>query len=302
MTRRARTWLAALVAPLAVSAPSPLGAVGALALGALVVLGGPGVRDGHAGLLDDIKKRKEIVIATEAGYAPFEYVEGGKIVGYHADLLALVMKDLTAQGVRVNQLDLPFASLLAGLQAKKYDMIATALFGTEERARRFGFTVPTALGTTGLVTRANNTAITKPDDLDGKIVGAPQATKYLDQMKALSEEFKKKGGQGIKEIKEYASGYTEIYADIDNGRIDAAPNGLPNLAVLLKQQPGKYKLAGQLGDPTYFAWATRKEDQDLLDYLNAQLLKLKKAGAFNELQMKWFGFTMELPDVPTLGK
>ena len=28
--------------------------------------------DSRAGLLDDIKKRKEIAIATEAGYAPFE--------------------------------------------------------------------------------------------------------------------------------------------------------------------------------------------------------------------------------------
>jgi len=263
---------------------------------------GLAVRDSGAGLLDDIKKKKEIVIATEAGYAPFEYVEGGKIVGYHADILALVMKDLTDQGVKINQLDLPFASLLAGLQAKKYDMIATALFGTEERAKRFAFTVPTAFGTTGIVTRADNTAITKPDDLDGKTVGAPQATKYLDQMKALSEEFKKKGGKGIKEIKEYASGFTEIYADIDNGRIDAAPNGMPNLAVLMKEQPGKYKLAGQVGDPTYFAWATRKEDQDLLEYLNSQILKLKKAGTLAELQKKWFGFTMELPDVPTLMK
>ena len=272
----------------------------ALLAGATVV--GLLAPDSRAGLLDDIKKRKEIVIATEAGYAPFEYVEGGKIVGYHADLLALVMKDLTDQGVKVNQLDLPFASLLAGLQAKKYDMIATALFGTEERAKRFAFTVPTAFGTTGIVTRADNAAITKPDDLDGKTVGAPQATKYLDQMKALSEEFKKKGGKGIKEIKEYASGFTEIYADIENGRIDAAPNGMPNLAVLLKQQPGKYKLAGQVGDPTYFAWATRKEDQDLLEYLNSQMLKLKKAGTFGELQKKWFGFTMDLPDVPTLMK
>jgi polar amino acid transport system substrate-binding protein len=263
---------------------------------------GLAVRDSGAGLLDDIKKKKEIVIATEAGYAPFEYVEGGKIVGYHADILALVMKDLTDQGVKINQLDLPFASLLAGLQAKKYDMIATALFGTEERAKRFAFTVPTAFGTTGIVTRADNTAITKPDDLDGKTVGAPQATKYLDQMKALSEEFKKKGGKGITEIKEYASGFTEIYADIDNGRIDAAPNGMPNLAVLMKEQPGKYKLAGQVGDPTYFAWATRKEDQDLLEYLNSQILKLKKAGTLAELQKKWFGFTMELPDVPTLMK
>ena len=259
-------------------------------------------RDSRAGLLDDIKKKKEIVIATEAGYAPFEYVENGKIVGYHADLLALVMKDLTDQGVKINQLDLPFASLLAGLQAKKYDMIATALFGTEERAKRFAFTVPTAFGTTGIVTRADNASITKPDDLDGKTVGAPQATKYLDQMKALSEEFKKKGGKGMKEIKEYASGFTEIYADIDNGRIDAAPNGMPNLAVLMKQQPGKYKLAGQVGDPTYFAWATRKEDADLLEYLNTQMLKLKKTGTFAELQKKWFGFTMDLPDVPTLMK
>jgi len=272
----------------------------ALLAGATVV--GLLAPDSRAGLLDDIKKRKEIVIATEAGYAPFEYVEGGKIVGYHADILALVMKDLTDQGVKINQLDLPFASLLAGLQAKKYDMIATALFGTEERAKRFAFTVPTAFGTTGIVTRADNAAITKPDDLDGKTVGAPQATKYLDQMKALSEEFKKKGGKGIKEIKEYASGFTEIYADIENGRIDAAPNGMPNLAVLMKQQPGKYKLAGQVGDPTYFAWATRKEDQDLLEYLNSQMLKLKKAGTFGELQKKWFGFTMDLPDVPTLMK
>ena len=269
-----------------------------LALAAL----GVGAPPAQAGLLDDIKKKKEIAIATEAGYAPFEFVEGGKIVGYHADLLALVMKDLAAQGVRVNQLDLPFQGLLAGLQAKKYDMIATALFGTEERAKRFAFTVPTAYGTTGIVTRANNTAIGKPEDLDGKVVGAPQATKYLDAMKALSEEFKKKGGKGLTEIKEYASGYTEIYADIDNGRIDAAPNGLPNLAWLMKQQPGKYKLAGQLGERTYFAWATRKEDQDVLEYLNVQLLKLKKAGTLNELQMKWFGFTMELPDVPTLMK
>ena len=272
----------------------------ALLAGATVV--GLLAPDSRAGLLDDIKKRKEIVIATEAGYAPFEYVEGGKIVGYHADILALVMKDLIDQGVKINQLDLPFASLLAGLQAKKYDMIATALYGTEERAKRFAFTVPTAFGTTGIVTRADNAAITKPDDLDGKTVGAPQATKYLDQMKALSEEFKKKGGKGIKEIKEYASGFTEIYADIENGRIDAAPNGMPNLAVLMKQQPGKYKLAGQVGDPTYFAWATRKEDQDLLEYLNSQMLKLKKAGTFGELQNKWFGFTMDLPDVPTLMK
>jgi polar amino acid transport system substrate-binding protein len=241
------------------------------------------------------------VVATEAQYPPFEFVENGRIVGYHADLLALVLKDLVGQGVKVNQLDLPFQGLLAGLQAKKYDMIATALFGTEERAKRFAFTVPTAYGTTGIVTKAGNAAINKPEDLAGKIVGAPQATKYLDQMRRYSDELKQKTGTGMKETREYVS-FTEIYADIDNGRIDAAPNGLPNLAWLMKQQPGKYKLVGQLGDRTYFAWATRTEDRDLADYLSVQILKAKKDGTLRELQMKWFGLEMETPDVPTLMK
>jgi polar amino acid transport system substrate-binding protein len=272
-------------------------------LAVLAVLAGsaPAPRLEAAGLLDEIKKRKEIVVATEAQYPPFEFVENGRIVGYHADLLALVMKELVGQGVKVNQLDLPFQGLLAGLQAKKYDMIATALFGTEERAKRFAFTVPTAYGTTGIVTKAGNAAINKPEDLAGKVIGAPQATKYLDQMRKYSDELKQKTGTGMKEIREYVS-FTEIYADIDNGRIDAAPNGLPNLAWLMKQQPGTYKLAGQLGDRTYFAWATRKEDQDLADYLSAQILKAKKDGMLKDLQMKWFGLEMETPDVPTLMK
>ncbi len=272
-------------------------------LAVLAVLAGsaPAPQLEAAGLLDEIKKRKEIVVATEAQYPPFEFVENGRIVGYHADLLTLVLKDLVGQGVKVNQLDLPFQGLLAGLQAKKYDVIATALFGTEERAKRFAFTVPTAYGTTGIVTKAGNAAINKPEDLAGKVIGAPQATKYLDQMRKYSEELKQKTGAGMKETREYVS-FTEIYADIDNGRIDAAPNGLPNLAWLMTQQPGKYKLVGQLGDRTYFAWATRKEDQDVADYLSAQILKAKKDGMLRELQMKWFGLEMETPDVPTLMK
>jgi hypothetical protein len=48
--------------------------------------------DARAGLLDDIKKRGEIVVASEAAFAPFEFVENGKIVGYGADLLALLMQ------------------------------------------------------------------------------------------------------------------------------------------------------------------------------------------------------------------
>jgi polar amino acid transport system substrate-binding protein len=248
-----------------------------------------------AGILDEIKAKKEIVIGTEAGYAPFEFVKDGKIIGYHADILDLVMKDLTSQGVKVTQLDVPFQALLAGLQGGKFDAVVTALFATEERARRFAFTVPTAVGTATIITKADNGSVTKPEDLSGKVVGAPQGTRYLAAAKALSEELARKGRAPIKQVREYV-GFAEIYPDVENGRLDATLNGLPNALYLIKQQPGKYKTAGQLGEQTFFSWATRKEDQELADWFSQRILALKKSGTLKELQQKWFGGPMDVPD------
>lgn len=248
-----------------------------------------------AGILDDVKARKELVVGTEAGYAPFEFVKDGKIVGYHADILQLVMKDLTSQGVKITQLDLPFQALLAGLQGKKFDLVATALFATEERARRFAFTVPTAVGTATVITRANNGDVNRPEDLAGKVLGVPQGTRYLAAAKTLSDDLARTGGKPLKEIREYV-GFAEIYPDVENGRLDATLNGLPNALYLIKEQPGKFKTAGTLGEQTFFSWATRKEDQELADWVSQRILALKKAGTLKALQVKWFGGPMDVPD------
>jgi polar amino acid transport system substrate-binding protein len=248
-----------------------------------------------AGLLDDIKKRGEIVVATEAAFAPFEFVEAGKIVGYGPDLLALVMKDLTAQGVKVNQLDLPWQGVLPGMLAKKYDLVATAVTITEERAQKFAFTVPIADATVAFAARKGDNSIQKIEDVAGKVVGVQQASAGVAPLKSYSEQLQKTKGTGVKEIKEYI-GYPEAYLDLANGRIDAVANALPNLAVLAKQQPDKYKVIGTFADKAYYGWVTRKEDTDLLTYLNDRLIKLKEDGTMKDLQGKWFGFIMETPN------
>ncbi len=248
-----------------------------------------------AGLLDDIKKRGEIVVATEAAFAPFEFVQDGKIVGYGADLLALLMKDLTAQGVKVKQLDLPWQGVLPGLLAKKYDMVATSVVVTEERVKKFGFTVPIAEATIAIGVRKDDASIQKVEDIAGKIVGTQQASAPLGALKAYDEHLKKTKGMGIKEIKEYI-GFPELYVDLSNGRLDAVANGVPNLAVLAKQQPEKYRVVGTFGDKAYFGWVTRQGDTDLLKYLNDRLIKLKQDGTMRDLQTKWFGFTMDTPN------
>ena len=84
-----------------------------------------------ADLLDRIKEKKEIVIASEARYAPFEYVDDGKIVGYDVDIFDKMMTALP--GVKVTRLDLPFQGLLPGLQTSKFDAIITAITVTAQR-------------------------------------------------------------------------------------------------------------------------------------------------------------------------
>jgi polar amino acid transport system substrate-binding protein len=189
-------------------------------VGSLVLLS----QNATAALLDDIKKRGEIVVATEAAFAPFEFVENGKIVGYGADLLAVLMKDLTAQGVKVKQLDLPWQGVLPGLLAKKYDMVATSVVVTEERVKRFAFTVPIAEATLAIAVRKDDNSIQKPEDIVGKVVGTQQASAPLGGLKVFNEQLVKTKGAGVKEIKEYI-GFPELYVDLANGRVDAVANG-----------------------------------------------------------------------------
>lgn len=248
-----------------------------------------------AGLLDDIKKRKEIVVATEAAFAPFEFVQDGKIVGYGKDMLDLLMKDLQAQGIKVTQLDLPWQGILPGLLARKYDMVATSVVITDERVKRFAFTVPNAEATQAIVVRKGDSSIKKPEDIVGKVVGTQQASGPLGALKAFDEQLRKTKGKGVKEIKEYI-GFPEAYADLANGRVDAVANGLPNLAYLAKQQGDQYVVVGTFGDKAYYGWALRREDKDLLKYLDDRLVKMKQDGTLKELQQKWFGFTMETPN------
>src|SRR4051794_40762750 len=73
-----------------------------------------------AGLLDEAKTRGELLLGTELQFAPFEFFQDNKPVGYTIDLMDLVAADL---GVKVHIQDLPFASVLPGLDAKKYDMV-----------------------------------------------------------------------------------------------------------------------------------------------------------------------------------
>ncbi len=240
---------------------------------------------------EKIKRTGKVTVGTEAAFPPFEFVKDGKIVGYGKDILDHIIADL---GVELNQLDLPWQGILPGILAGKFDFVATSVSIRPERAKKYAFTVPIAEGTTWIMKRKGDTSVMKVDDMAGKVVGTQLASGNEKAAKAFQEDMKSRGLKGFGELKLFTS-YPEVTLALANGTLDVAVQNLPNLAVIIKNQPDVFELVGPITDKSYMAWVTRPEDTDLRDYLSKKILEMRDSGKINELQDKWFGFRMEIP-------
>lgn len=251
-----------------------------------------GVAPAFAGeTFDRIKSDKKVVVGTEAAFPPFEFIEDGKIVGYGKDILTYIVKDMD---VELEQLDLPWQGILPGLLANRFDFVATSVSVRPERVTKYAFTVPIAEGTTWTMKRAGDDSINSTDDISGKTVGTQLASAGAPAAEEFEATLKAKGLPGFAETKLYTS-YPESYLALANGEIDVVVQTLPNLAVVVKQQPGVFALVGAVGEISYMGWVTRPDDTDLRDYLSSKLLEMRDSGYLYELQDKWFGFRMKIP-------
>lgn len=274
MTSPRRTYLAAFAVALVAAGALPLAAAAETTL-------------------ERIKREGRVVVGTEAAFPPFEFVQDGEIVGYGKDILDVVIEELD---VELEQLDLPWQGILPGLLAGQFDFVATTVSINEERARRYAYTVPIADGAPWFVKRVGD-PMESEDDLAGLVVGTQLASSTEPIARALDERLTAEG-EGFAELKLFTS-FPDTYVALANGEIDAAMQALPPLAVLVQERPEIFELGAPIEtgvEWTYLAWVTRPEDTDLRDFISSVILEMRDDGRLAELQEKWFGTTMEIPD------
>lgn len=245
----------------------------------------------RAALADDtlaeVKKRGVLSTATEMQFPPFDISDNGTYKGVDRELIDAVAKEM---GVKASYLDLPWTSVLPGLEAKKFDLCIAPVTITKERMKHYAFTVPIADATAALMKRANDKSIMKPEDIAGKTVGGQKGTSQLAQLKAFAAKLPKPV-----EVKEYVDN-NQASADLAAGRVDATVNSLPNLAYAAKQRPDTFAVVmPPFGEPTYFSWVGRLEDKSLMEAINAAIVKLDEDGTMARIQKEWFGQTVKLP-------
>ncbi|MBO0754610.1 MAG: transporter substrate-binding domain-containing protein [Bradyrhizobiaceae bacterium] len=246
--------------------------------------------------LDEIKQRGYMIVATEDDYPPFEAVVNGTPVGYDHSLLALLRKEA---GFEVRQDIVPWQGILPGVASGKYDCALTAAVITDERAKSLDFTIPIAESTMAYVKRTGDDRVKSISDLSGVTLGVQQGGASFQVLPALEVELKKTGGH-LGQIVQYGN-FSEAYQDLLNKRVDAVIHNIVSLSTLTTEKPQQFTLGQRVGDKSYAAWAVKKDNSSLLQFLDAFLAKAKADGTFKRLQAQYLKITFDdLPDEPLL--
>lgn len=243
--------------------------------------------------LQRIQREGVLHVATEPAFEPYEFMQDGQIVGYGTDILHEVALRL---GVTLDQLDLPFNAILPGLMAHKFDLAATTLIATPERAKKVAFTAPISEGQEVILVRADVDGIHDKYGFIGKSVGAQQNAYMAAEYKKLNEAFKAEHKGTIKTTAEFQS-FPEMKLALINHQIDAVVLPLPMAATWIKSSPGKMKISGLWTPETTTnndsVWAVRLEDNTLRTFINDTLADMQKSGELAKLQVKWFGNSLD---------
>ena len=247
-----------------------------------------------AGLsMAQIKASGELRIGCEAAYVPFTYRQDGKIVGYDVDLAELMCKSL---GVKPNFIDTAWSGVIPSLYAKKFDVVMTSMSYTKERLERVAFSIPYAEASQSMLVRASDAGSIKGmTDLNNRIVAVKLGSPGHILQEKINASLKAAGGQGFKDLRTYDD-HPSAYVALAQNRVDTVLNTLPTLAMVVKDAPGRYAIVKGLGSDNWAGIAVRKEDTEIVTFLNTELQRLKADGSIYRLQEKWFGFRMNLAD------
>ncbi|MBT0769035.1 amino acid ABC transporter substrate-binding protein [Kineosporia sp. J2-2] len=222
------------------------------------------------------ENKEPLKVATEGTYAPFTFHDEktNELTGYDVEVVEAVAEKL---GREVEFSETTWDSIFAGLEAKRYDVIANQVSITDERTAKYSFSQPYTVSSGVIVTRADDTSVTSAADLKGK-TSAQSSTSSFGE--AATE-----AGAKVEAVE----GFTQAVALLKQKRVDVTIND--SLAVLDYQKTSgdqDVKIAGTIGEETQQAFAFRK-DSDLPAEFDTALDELRADGTLAEIAEKYFG-------------
>jgi polar amino acid transport system substrate-binding protein len=264
----------------------------------LLALAGCGTSDAtSASTLEKAKKQGYVTIGF-ANEKPYAYkTPEGELTGEAVEVARTVLKNLGINEMRGELTE--FASLIPGLQAKRFDMITAGMFITPERAKQVGFANPEySIGEAIAVKKGNPLNLYSYKD-----IASHTTAKIAVPGGAIEYDYLIKSGvpkDRIVTVPDMPSAVAALQAD----RVDAITATGPSVqATLDTAKDSAIERVANFEQPVidgksvkgYGATAFRQEDKEFREAFNSELKKLQGSGELLKI-IKPFGFTeQELP-------
>ena len=229
-----------------------------------------------------------IKVATDAAYAPMEFMDKGKIVGFDADLLDAVMEEA---GLDYELVNTGWDTMLESVkQGTEYEVGISSVSITEDRKITYDYTVP-YFESTNMILVNEDSAIQNANDLKDKKVAVQVATTADELMSNIM-------GQDNTNLKRFDTNTLAIQELASNG-VDAVVADIAIVREYIKNNPDK-KLKGLLDETNFtpeFYGILLTKGSDLKAKLDPAVKKVIESGKYAEIYKEWFG---EEPDTQAL--
>lgn len=211
-------------------------------------------------------------------YAPYEFKQDGKLVGYDIDLVNTVAKDLQVRPVFKNE---DFNDIQSGLvlNEDRCDVAVAALSITGERARVMDFSSPYFQAQQAMVVQSGS-GITDLNDLSGESIGVQAGT--------TGELYVTDNAPVDAEIVPYGTA-SEVDEALDTGAVAAGIYDRTVVSDVIKRFPD-FELARTFDTGDQYGMAVKKNSNvELLRSINRVLAQLEESGQDDAIYDRWFG-------------
>ena len=214
-----------------------------------------------------------LVMATNATFPPYEYVEGDEIVGIDPEIAAAIAEEL---GMELQIEDVEFDSIVAGVASGKYDMGMAGMTVDPERLESVNFSDSYATGIQSIIVKEGS-PIQSVDDLSSSTkIGVQQGTTGAQY---AADDY---GQDAVVNFNKGADAVQALVTDkVDCVIIDNEP-----AKSFVEANPGLKILDTEYAVEDY-AICVAKDNDELLDRINDALAKLKEDGTLDEIINKY---------------
>ena len=212
----------------------------------------------------------KLIMATEAGFAPYEYTEDGStVIGVDVDIANEMAK---AMGKELVIQNMNFDSALLAVQQGKVDFAAAGISVTPEREEQMDFSIEYTTSKQVVVVKKDAGRVASVDALNADTVVGVQGGTVADSY--CQDDL------GTKDLKQYSK-FMEAAMDLKNDKIDCIIMDSLPAEQMVAENDDLEILDGEVFTDKY-AIAVQKGNKEMLDQINEVLQKLVDDGKVDE--------------------